>query len=124
MPNLPPKASMTKKGQKKDKPFRYSQYNKDDIIYSRQWKKLRECYLSQYPVCQRCIYHENTSAQSLIRISVHHIKRRNVYKDLAFDEDNLLALCERCHGYLSGLESSGRIKQAEEQGTTIKRFFD
>ena len=123
MPNLPPRASTKTKG-KRSKPFRYSQYDKNDIIYSRQWKKLRECYLSQYPVCQRCIYYENTTAQSLIRISVHHIKMRNVYKDLTMCESNLLALCEKCHSYFSSLERSGKIKQAEEQGEKVKRFFD
>ena len=124
MPNRPPKAKPKRNKNINKKPFRYSQYSKDDIIYSRHWKNLRQSYLARYPICQRCIYFNKVTDLSTKKLSVHHIKMRNVYKDLALCESNLLSLCKMCHNYYSMLEANERYKESIDQGTKVKEFFN
>lgn len=118
MPNRIPKAKLTQK--RTPKP-RYSSYNSNDIIYSRKWKRVRQDHLSQYPICERCVYYNNVTRVSTEKMSVHHIKSRIKYRSLALDPDNLLTLCEPCHQYYTGLESSGRSSLAEKQANNIKQ---
>ena len=123
MPNAPRTAKpkrLSNSNSYQRKNYRYSAYDKNDIIYSRQWKNCKSAYLDDNPICQRCIYHNNVSKNSVINLSVHHIRMRNKYKDLAFDHDNLLTLCNACHNYFSSLETSGREATAIEQAQKVK----
>lgn len=116
MPNNPPIA----KGRK---PKRVSTYIKGDIIYSDTWNKLRNAYREENPICERCVYLNRVTVTSTYKLSVHHIRMRNKYPDLVYDENNLLTLCTRCHGYFSGLENSGKESQSIKEGEEIKNGY-
>jgi len=75
--------------------------------YSWRWQKVSKQIRLRFPLCMhtRC---DQLSAQ------VHHIKRGEAYPDLFFMETNLIALCEYHHDQVSGLERSGKYKEAEE----------
>lgn len=69
------------------------------IYNSKQWKDLRNLYLLEHPLCEKCL--------SLGKVSVteeiHHIRKissgRNEaeMKEIAYDYGNLMALCKECH---------------------------
>ena len=116
MPNNPPRI----------KPNRYNRCkyseSKDDIIYSAQWKKLRAQYLELNPICERCLYLNELTYESATKLSVHHIYRRNRYPEMAFDEENLLTLCDACHhNYFDELEAK-EPQKAIEEGLAIKNW--
>ena len=55
--------------------------------YGREWKRLRDKYIKQHPLCERC---------GAIATEVHHIvpiieggKNHSI--------DNLMSVCESCH---------------------------
>ena len=66
-----------------------------ELIQSSRWRKIRNQYLKEHPVCERC---------GKLATEVHHIKNLMMFRDdplrmemMAFDEDNLQALCHDCH---------------------------
>lgn len=60
-----------------------------------RWKKLRMAYISLHPVCEIC--------DAALAVDVHHKKEiskgtnRTEYKQIGFDENNLMAVCKDCH---------------------------
>ena len=60
---------------------------------SARWRKTRDAYKTAHPLCERC------EAQGFVELTaeIHHIKDRKRYPALAYDWDNLQALCKRCH---------------------------
>ena len=81
--------------------------DKQDIYNSREWKELRTMELKANPLCEQCI--KDGEAVGIpggyIRSAtcVHHIvpietaKTKEEMRRLAFDERNLMALCQSCH---------------------------
>lgn len=72
------------------------------------WRKLREGYLLEHPLCEICLAEGRTTAAS----DVHHIQSpfddglsdmERLYRLL--DPCNLKALCQHCHGKLHGRNS-------------------
>ena len=66
------------------------------LIQSTRWRKLRNQYLQDHPTCERCHSH--------LASEVHHIVPLTKFKSdpakmetMAFDEENLQALCHDCH---------------------------
>jgi 5-methylcytosine-specific restriction protein A len=63
------------------------------------WKKLRLQFLSENPLCKRCLDKDKISSA----VEVHHIipiSKGNTYDEnrmLGFDIDNLEGLCKDCH---------------------------
>lgn len=71
------------------------------LINSQRWVKLRRSYLSRHPLCERCLELGKTQAAQV----VHHIdplenylSMPNTMERLAYDPNNLKALCNECHG--------------------------
>lgn len=59
--------------------------------YGRSWKKIREQYVLQHPLCERCL-----SEGRMIPVDeVHHIVP--IKKGGTNAEDNLMSLCRSCH---------------------------
>lgn len=56
--------------------------------YDYQWQVFRRGYLQAHPICYDC----GAEATDL-----HHIVKLKDRPDLKYDEQNLLALCYRCH---------------------------
>lgn len=69
------------------------------LLNSKRWKELRRQYLQSHPLCERC------EAEGYVRsaIDLHHItpvetgKTKQEMERLAFDTNNLRALCIPCH---------------------------
>lgn len=69
------------------------------IYNSQNWKKLRNAYLIEHPLCEKCL------EDGIIKPTkeIHHIKPISSgenelrMKELALDPSNLMALCEECH---------------------------
>lgn len=69
------------------------------LLNSKQWRELRAWYMRLHPLCERCI------EEGYIRSAVdcHHIipvesaKTLQEMERLAFDPNNLRALCIPCH---------------------------
>lgn len=118
MPNNPPRATYNK-----PKRYKYKE-NRDDIIFSSSWKKLRAQHLEAYPICQRCIYLNKVSNESTINLSVHHIYQRTKYPELALDDKYLLTLCNYCHHkYFDPMEST-EPEKAIEIGLKIRQHVE
>lgn len=59
---------------------------------SKKWRSFRELYLAEHPLC------ENFEECHNFAEHVDHIKRIESEDDVLFyDENNLQALCKRCH---------------------------
>ena len=64
---------------------------------SKKWRMLRQAYLDEHPVCERCM----AVGRAAVAEHVHHkieLTEDN-YKDpmIALNQDNLEALCFDCH---------------------------
>lgn len=86
-----PKKQYKKKGKSLDI------YN---LVYNtKKWRKLREKYLMLHPLCERCLNNDEMN----VATEVHHKKPLTKaetevnLKYLAFNYDNLMALCSKCH---------------------------
>ena len=81
--------------------------DKQDIYNSREWKELRIAKLRANPLCEQCIKDGDAVGipGGYVRgaTCVHHIvpietaKTKDEMRRLAFDERNLMALCQSCH---------------------------
>jgi 5-methylcytosine-specific restriction protein A len=64
------------------------------FLDSQRWRKLRRLKLSIDPLCQDC----KGDGRLTEAKQVHHIESRFERPDLAYDIENLMSLCESCHG--------------------------
>ena len=72
------------------------------------WRKLRETYMREHPICERCLEKGKVTPAE----DIHHIKTpfRNgvINYGLLFDDKNLMALCKECHGEIHA-EQQGHV---------------
>lgn len=61
--------------------------------YDRRWEKFRAAYLKEHPLCVDCLK-EN---RLIPATEVHHIQKLAEYPELKYVENNLMALCHKCH---------------------------
>jgi 5-methylcytosine-specific restriction protein A len=64
---------------------------------NRRWRRLREIFLARYPICSDPSGCHEREGRCEIASEVHHKIPRLERPDLAYDEDNLEALCKSCH---------------------------
>lgn len=70
-----------------------------DLLNTRRWRNLRAAYLAEHPLCEDCIEAGRTTPAE----EVHHVEEilsGENYEEmaaLAYDPDNLRALCADCH---------------------------
>lgn len=66
------------------------------VYQSEKWKEIKNAHLMQYPICEIC--------NKELAEDVHHISSflidGNIDIEKAFDLDNLLSVCKKCHGKL------------------------
>lgn len=62
--------------------------------YSSNWDKVRLIKLRQDPLCEDCLKVNSVTPAKL----VHHDKTVRERPDLTYNMDNLVSLCEACHG--------------------------
>ena len=69
------------------------------IYNSAKWQKLRNAYLMEHPLCERCL------EKGIIKeaAEIHHKKpistgnSNSEMREIAYDYDNLMSLCTECH---------------------------
>ena len=61
-----------------------------DFYCSRPWRRVRDLKLRMNPLCESPDCTE-------VATHVHHVEPRKARPDLAYDLDNLQALCQPCH---------------------------
>ena len=108
MPKQPPMAKAKPRSSGKDPRRLY------------KWTKLSKDYRKANPICERCLYLDQLSQASFVRLSVHHIMSIESAPHLVFDLSNLLCLCVDCHKHFDALERAGQDMESEEQGRQIK----
>lgn len=88
-----------KKPQKINQGKSIKREERNEIYTSNRWKKLRKSYLQQHPLCELC----KEEGKVVPAVDVHHIisfLSTNDYLKrlyLAYNPDNLMALCKICH---------------------------
>ena len=73
---------------------KYDKYERDpDVkkIYGHQWEKIRNRYIMQHPLCERCL----AEGRSTLATIVHH--KLPVRRGGTHAEDNLMSVCASCH---------------------------
>lgn len=95
---------------------RTKEYSK--LMNSRRWKRLRAAYLSLHPLCEACEINGRTTPAT----EVHHVVpieskagRLQDMEALAFDPNNLKALCKACHVEAHRALHSQSTQQAKER---------
>lgn len=69
------------------------------IYNSQKWKKLRNAYIAEFPLCQSCLEKGIVTPAD----AVHHLRpflsgsTQAEIEALAFDWENLMAVCSQCH---------------------------
>lgn len=92
-------------------------YHKE--IQSTRWRKLRNWYLQQHPLCARCeeLYGIKTMAEC-----VHHVRpvddaRKDEEKALLmYNINNLQSLCYHCHHEIHNAEGYHTMAKVRERG--------
>lgn len=80
---------------------RYEKYDRDSNThkrYGRAWRKIRNKFIKEHPLCEQCLEVERLKAVE----EVHHILPLS--RGGTHAEENLMALCKSCHSRLSVLE--------------------
>ena len=73
---------------------RYEKYDRDPAThrrYGRAWKRIRDSYVSQHPLCEVCL----KEGRFVETEEVHHMKP--LAEGGTHARDNLIALCKSCH---------------------------
>ena len=79
---------------KKQENRRYEKYDRDPAVhrrYGRAWKRIRDRYVSQHPLCEKCLEHGKLTMTE----EVHH--KLPLSEGGIHAQSNLIALCQSCH---------------------------
>lgn len=83
------------------------------LMNSKEWRKIRNDYLSEHPLCEQCSKDGYVTAAQC----VHHItpvetgRNDKECEELAYSVSNLMALCFKCH---SAIHTAKRYHTKEE----------
>ncbi|MDE1468890.1 HNH endonuclease [Eubacterium limosum] len=73
---------------------RYNKYSRSPDTnrkYGRAWKRIRDRYIAQHPLCERC----ECDGKLTVAAEVHH--KLPVSQGGQHSKDNLMSLCRSCH---------------------------
>ncbi|HEX3017832.1 MAG TPA: HNH endonuclease signature motif containing protein [Caproicibacter sp.] len=76
---------------------RYNQYERDPASnkrYGRSWKRIRDCYVREHPLCEMCLKENRFTLVD----EVHHIIP--IKKGGTNSRNNLMSLCQSCHNQI------------------------
>lgn len=79
----------------------YNKYERDPATrkrYGRSWKRIRDRYIAEYPLCEEC----NKSGRLTPAEEVHHIIPLS--KGGTNEGNNLMSLCTSCHSAITARE--------------------
>lgn len=80
-----------------------------------EWKKLREAYLKQHPVCEECLNKGKVTPAEDIHHRISPFKNGECNKALLLDYNNLMSLCKKCHNMIHSKQNNPNYKTVEEQ---------
>ena len=85
------------------------------IYQTKNWKELRKAYFMEHPLCEECLKNGIIKPTEEIhhKIPISTGNDDNEMKTLAFDSDNLMALCEECHHKVHKELGSGFLKKSK-----------
>lgn len=66
-------------------------------LRSARWRRMRARIIDRDKVCMRCLI--KFGIVNTTDLTVDHIKSRNHYPELMWDEDNLICLCRSCNSF-------------------------
>ena len=85
------------------KPFEKAIRYNTEFYKTARWRNLRRRVLDETPHCVRC-----GASRDEARLEVHHARPPRGDEELFFDEGNLVPVCRRCHGAITGRETAAR----------------
>lgn len=80
-----------------------------------EWRKLREAYLKQHPVCEECLNKGKVTPAEDIHHRISPFKNGECNKALLLDYNNLMSLCKKCHNMIHSKQNNPNYKTVEEQ---------
>ena len=130
MPNINRKSINLGPKFKREKPFTYDDTNNGMMYYnSKQWKNLRNKYITDHPLCEECLI----KGRSVEAQQVHHRKPffwlSPKYRWYALlDESNLESLCIKCHNdkhmELNSLDEEGKERLIKIYENRLKMYYN
>lgn len=71
----------------------------DSVYNTKTWRKLRNAYLMEHPLCEECLKNGKVTAATEVhhKYEISHANSTLEMKNIGFDYSNLMALCEECH---------------------------
>lgn len=95
------------------------------LINSPRWVTLRNRYLARQPLCELCksqgLYTSATEVHH--RQPIEQGRSQAEMQRLAYDPNNLQALCHSCHvGVHKAMKSHSKAAMAENAARTVERF--
>ena len=73
---------------------RYEKYDRDPAVrhrYGRAWKRIRDRYVQEHPLCEKCLEHGKLTPTE----EVHH--KLPLADGGTHNRNNLISLCRSCH---------------------------
>ncbi len=96
-----------------------------DLINTQRWRKVRAAVLEDHPWCEDC----EAQGKVALATEVHHIVPLESIKDygrmqrMAYDRDNLVALCAACHkGRHVALKSNSKEEKRKRDMKAVEDF--
>lgn len=87
------------------------------LIGCKQWRDLRNHYISTHLLCERCLQQDiYTAAQAVHhKIPVESGHNEQECRDLCYSESNLMSVCYRCHSEIHKLEIGSYKPEVHKQ---------
>lgn len=84
----------------KEENKRYEKYDRNPAVrrrYGRAWKRIRDSYAAEHPLCEECL----TKGRYVATEEIHH--KLPLTQGGTHDRKNLIALCKECHARIHAL---------------------
>lgn len=92
---------------------RYEKYDRDPATrkrYGRTWKRIRDRYIHEHPLCEQC----EKDGKLVAAEEVHHILP--LRDGGTHDESNLMSLCTSCHSTITAREGGRWSRKDRRRG--------
>lgn len=86
------------------------------------WRKLRENYMHNHPLCEECLKEGRVTAAEDIHHKNSPFKGKTINYALLLDEKNLEAVCKPCHQRIHNAKAG--FKSPEEVLRQLEELFD
>lgn len=103
-----------------------SNKNYHKLLSHSRWQQLRARYLAKHPVCELCEKNNKTSVAKVVHhvVPVEDAKDVGLMEALAYDWNNLMALCDSCHEHIHQQLGSRFKARKHSQRAEAKRIAE